>query len=132
MNMRFAVSLVLLSVALTAAAGGQVYKWKDSKGHVHYGDQPVPGAQKIEVAPVNSEAAPAGKGAETDADRAKRTAECARKREQLATYKNAARIVEKNSLGVEREFSDAERQQLIAQTEKQLAEQCADQVPAAP
>ena len=44
--MKLALALVLASATLTAGAAHavDVYKWKDSKGVVHYGDRPASGA----------------------------------------------------------------------------------------
>jgi glutaredoxin len=45
------IGLALLVVAGAAAAQSQIYKWKDAKGQVHYGDTPPPqGAQTLQVA----------------------------------------------------------------------------------
>lgn len=52
---------LLLSLLIGSAYGG-VYKWVDSKGEVHYGDQPPPSnkAQKMNADTPASNAAPAG------------------------------------------------------------------------
>jgi glutaredoxin len=51
------IGLALLVMAAAAAAQGQVYKWKDAKGQIHYGDTPPPqGAQVLNTsarAPVD-------------------------------------------------------------------------------
>ncbi|WP_051971792.1 glutaredoxin family protein [Massilia sp. 9096] len=45
------IGLALLVAAGAAAAQAQVYKWKDAKGQLHYGDTPPPqGAQTLQVA----------------------------------------------------------------------------------
>jgi hypothetical protein len=41
--------LVTLSLLIPALASGQVYKWVDSDGKVHYSDRPVAGAETIGV-----------------------------------------------------------------------------------
>lgn len=44
------IGLALLVAAGAAAAQGQIYKWKDAKGELHYGDTPPPqGAQTLQV-----------------------------------------------------------------------------------
>lgn len=44
------IGLALLVAAGAAAAMGQVYKWKDARGEVHYGDTPPPqGAQTLKT-----------------------------------------------------------------------------------
>ena len=52
--------LLLLLCACTASA--QVYKWVDEDGVVHYSDQPVPGAERIDL-PTRSSAPPAAAAA---------------------------------------------------------------------
>jgi glutaredoxin len=45
------IGLALLVAAGAAAAQSQIYKWKDAKGEVHYGDTPPPqGAQTMQMA----------------------------------------------------------------------------------
>jgi Domain of unknown function (DUF4124) len=41
--------IVLAALAAFAGQAAVVYKWTDSDGVVHYSDQPVPGAQKIQT-----------------------------------------------------------------------------------
>ena len=125
MNMRKPLTVICCCFAVTAVAA-DVYKWKDAQGHVHYGDQPKQNSEKVNVNPAHADD-PAEAGAK--AQRAKVIAECGRKRDQLMTYQNAARIVEKDALGNEKEYNDADRQRLIQVTQKQIADQCKD-VPA--
>jgi hypothetical protein len=40
---------VLLALAVPASAGQTVYKWVDEKGVTHFSDQPVAGAEKLEL-----------------------------------------------------------------------------------
>jgi len=40
---------LLLLLLCAAAASAQVYKWVDEDGIVHYTDQPVPGAERIDI-----------------------------------------------------------------------------------
>lgn len=40
---------VLLALAVPAFAGQTVYKWVDDKGVTHYSDQPIAGAEKVEL-----------------------------------------------------------------------------------
>jgi len=54
--MRTALMLLAL-LAVPALAGQTVWKWVDEKGVTHYSDQPVPGAQRVEIA-VGSRANP--------------------------------------------------------------------------
>jgi hypothetical protein len=116
--------------ASASVSAADVYKWTDASGRVHYGDQPKQGAQKVNVGSANGESAtPEDKDA---ASQKKQHAEdCGRKRDQLTNYQKATRIVEKDALGNEKEYNEADRQKLISVTQKQITEGCAD-VPAAP
>lgn len=40
---------VLLALAMPAVAGQTVWKWVDEKGVTHFSDQPIPGAEKMEL-----------------------------------------------------------------------------------
>lgn len=134
MVMRLSVMVMGLCMATLASvsmAQAGVYKWKDANGRVHYGDQAPSGAEKIKTGPDNGEAAPAeGNSADADKQNQKKIEECGRKRDQLATYKKASRIVETDSLGNQKEFNDEERQKLIEKTQKQIADGCGELTPA--
>jgi hypothetical protein len=123
--MRF-IWILALSLVTAAASAGDVYKWKDKDGKVHYGDRPNPGAEaELLNAPPTEEVDP-----EAEKARAARDAECARKREQLAKYKSASAIKETDNLGQTREYNAAEREKFLAQQEKAVADACSP--PAAP
>ena len=75
------------------ASAGQVYKWTDDKGRVHYSDKPVPKAQKLDVrAPGAAPLAPPSSESEGGAPNT-RAEDCKRMADQLVTYKSAARVV---------------------------------------
>jgi hypothetical protein len=122
MKMQWMVVAISLCLAASATAA-DVYKWKDAQGHVHYGDMAKQGAEKVNAGPANS-AVPEDK--DKDAQKTKHAEECGRKRDQLVTYRSAGRIVEKDALGIEKEYNEAERKKLIELTQKQIAEGCAD------
>lgn len=42
--------MLLLAASLAAGAAGEIYRWKDSAGQWHYGDQPPSNAQAEQVA----------------------------------------------------------------------------------
>lgn len=48
---------VLLALAAPAFAGQTVYKWVDEKGVTHFSDQPVAGAEKVELSSGTNRAA---------------------------------------------------------------------------
>ena len=101
----------------TAASAGEVYKWKDADGRVHFGDKPVgTRAESVELRPSHS--APPGVGPELEAARRERTArllneyaverserEEARAIAQAATAKRRQRCTEARREQVELEHS---------------------------
>ena len=118
--------ILLLTGGCAAANAGEVYKWVDPQGKVHYGDRPKHDAEQIM-------SAPAGSGEATDPEATKaadaRALECGRKKAQLENYRKASSIKETDSLGRTREYSDEERQKLLALTEREAAEACAPATP---
>jgi hypothetical protein len=53
-----------------------------------------------------------------------KASECKRRKDQLATYEGASRIVEKDAKGQEKSYSEIERLKLIERTRKQVKELC--------
>ncbi|HUS24927.1 MAG TPA: DUF4124 domain-containing protein [Candidatus Binatia bacterium] len=115
--MRLALMLSMLLCASVQAA--EVYKWVDSDGKVHYGDRPKHDAEALDVRPGSGAATSAAPG-----DPAARAAACDDKRKQLESYRKAGAIKEQDALGRMREYTPEERAQLLALTEKQVAEAC--------
>lgn len=123
---RLSVLLLLLcSGPLMASA---VYKWTDKNGRVHYSDKPVHNAEKVKA--KTGTAAPANPEAETE--RAKREAECKQQREQLDVYQSAARLVERDNLGNEREYTAEDKQRLIQRTQEKIKAVCGPLPPPPP
>lgn len=124
--MTIAGKLVGLGMALSLLASrpvlgtGKVYRWVDAQGRVHYGDQPANNAQEVPLRESGtvraSEPPPAPDQTSAEV--------CERLRERLETYRSAERIIETDSLGVDREFTAEQREQLIARTEQQVGETC--------
>lgn len=50
--------MALLMVLSVGAAAGELWRWVDERGIVHYSDRPHPGAERIELAPAQSYTAP--------------------------------------------------------------------------
>ena len=126
MNRRLMIGTILLLVTPVMFAG-QVYKWKDAQGHVHYGDNPADGAQKIEVnAPASQ--IQLQKEHENELATSQKTAklfeDCKRSKEQLTTYQNAASVIRKDGLGGEKELDAAERAKLIQITQQHAKDAC--------
>ncbi|HWU67676.1 MAG TPA: DUF4124 domain-containing protein, partial [Stenotrophobium sp.] len=126
MNIRCLSAVLLLTLAAPAMAGA-VYQWTDAQGNVHFGDNPAQGAKKLNLDPADGSAPPQ----DAAAREAQRAADCSRKRDQLTTFKSAARIVEKDALGNEHEYTGDERTKLIELTQKQVDTACSDQPPPA-
>lgn len=121
--------LLLLLAATCTASAGQVYKWIDAEGRVHYADTPKPGWQRVDlkVAPgFASVTAEPDAGSDTPERAQLRAEECSKRREQLETYRKASTITERDTLGNERVFNEEQRLQLIEQTQNQVRELCGD------
>lgn len=123
---------LLLMLGLVCAVGSvhaeKIYRWTGPDGKTYFGDVPAEGARDVRpfdrrvgtgaVAPTGTTAPQTVAASEP---------ECANKRAQLSTYKNAVRLVERDSLGREREFTSEEREQLIARAQSELESKCGDQ-----
>lgn len=124
MSTRLSVMVVGLCIAMSAQAA--VYKWKDANGRVHYGDQPVSGAVEVNGGAVTGAASDVPANADDQQAKQKKADECARKRDQLATYKKASKVVETDSLGNQKEFNEDERKKLVERTQQQVVENCGE------
>ncbi len=134
---------VLLTLS-TGATAGQIYKWVDAQGNVHFGSQPPEGQEAASVNPNISQpkiAAPAAKAPEASGEdkeqekldeqaraaASKREEElkvyCERIRKDLAQMKASPRVrVEEN--GELRRLTEEERQDRIAKSEASIKENC--------
>ncbi len=130
MKTRTLCAALLLSGLCAVAQAGDIYKWVDAKGSFHYSDLPQAGWTRVGDRPGTASAT-IGDDADSNGDERvqalARATDCARKEEQLKTYRNAMRIVERDSLGGEKEYSNEEREKLIAQTEQAIASGCTEQ-----
>ncbi|MDG9923717.1 MULTISPECIES: DUF4124 domain-containing protein [unclassified Pseudomonas] len=132
---------VLLALS-TGATAGQIYKWVDGQGNVHFGSQPPEGQDAAAVTPNIAQPkltapTPAVKNTEKSEqdivdekvrqEVAKQEAErkkfCEAARYNLAQLKNnpRARIEVKGEV---RRLSEEERQAQISEIEKAIAENC--------
>lgn len=127
-------SCTLLVMGVASAAGDRVYRWKGADGKTYYGDTPPASAQDVRNfdskfgGPANP-ALPPPPAPMTEEQIAARDAGCANKRSQLQSYRNATRLVERDALGREREYTLEERQLLIAKVEAEIQTQCGDAQP---
>ncbi|WP_348819900.1 DUF4124 domain-containing protein [Fontimonas sp. SYSU GA230001] len=143
--MKATIAALSCTLAVCVAQAQAVYKWVDPNGRVHFSDTPQPGWKRIDLNQAGPAAATptdatagvddgAGSDESTPADAADvadngtrdqlRAEECKRAKEQLASYKQATRIVERDEQGKEKEYSSAERLRLLEQTQKRVNEMC--------
>ena len=116
--------IVLCAVlACATAAAGEVYKWKDKDGRVHYGDKPK--TQPAEAIMTSPDAGPSA----ADIAAGDRAQECAKQKALLETYKKSPTLSEVDGLGRKREFSAAERDQFLGLRQQKVDEICAAAAP---
>lgn len=111
-------ALMLTSWSATVQAN-KLYRWVDEQGRVHFTDRP-PQGQRVETLRVRPPPAAAPE------QRNEVSAECLQAREKLAEFQNAERIVERDGLGQERAYSEQERALLIARSQNQVEQTCAN------
>lgn len=128
-----ALALLISASHVPAQASDKVFRWTGADGKSYFGDTPPPGARDVQ--PFSRKVGTTLVSPETEASESESAsvsdADCANKRAQLSTYKNATKLVEKDSLGRERDFTVEEREMLIKKTQDELETQCGD-VAAAP
>jgi hypothetical protein len=141
-------SLVAL-VATSVVFAGDIYKWTDADGNVHYGDRPIEGAQPERLAIASQPTDPAviesmtaarakarTEAAETKvaaegpsaeelrAEAEARTEQCASSRQQLQTFVTSRRLYREDEAG-ERVYLDEEQTLAARQrVEDQVTEYC--------
>jgi hypothetical protein len=130
---------VLLALS-TGATAGQIYKWVDGQGNVHFGSQPPEGQDAAAVNPnISQPKAPklapkqGEDKAQEEADEkvkkevakqeSERKAFCAATRANLAQFKNNPRIRMEID-GEVRQLTEEERQERIAKGEASIKENC--------
>jgi hypothetical protein len=110
-----------MALVCAAASAGEVYKWKDKDGRLHYGDRP----KHIDAAPVLINPDAGGTPNEQFATRQAREDECATKKAQLEAYRRAPSISEVDNLGKQREYTPAEREQFLTLQQQKVDALCA-------
>ncbi|MGQ0699065.1 MAG: DUF4124 domain-containing protein [Panacagrimonas sp.] len=124
--MRLAWMTLSLMLVMPAAHADRIYRWVGPDNKVYYGDLPPQGARKLESLaskPGTGSASPTAP-AESPEIVVRREADCTEKQAQLDTYLTAARLIEKDQQGQERELSSQERETLVARTRSQIETQC--------
>lgn len=127
------IALCLMLVAGTSYAES-IYRWTGADGRVQYGDLPPGNARNVQKLDSRLGNTTQKSPSPTEADTAisdTRRVDCAAKSAQLKTFKSAAKLVEKDNLGREREFTSEEKQLLIERTQSDLDTQCAGVAPEA-
>ncbi len=138
--MKKAVLFMILGV-LPAVALGQVYRWVDEDGKVHYSDKPVEQAERVDVRvtrPAKSDSSSSAASATSsieaqiaaEEDPVKKgqlqliKQECDLARAVLDKYENAPFLVEKQADGTERFLSADEAAAEKVKVQQQIANNC--------
>ena len=146
----FALLTMLAVAAVSPSALGQIYKWTDEDGNVHFTDKPVEeDAERVAIqsrrtnpervqAMVQSRAEAAAKAAEEEAaaqpqgpteeelqaQAERRAQQCQKYREQLQRFVQSRRIYREDENGERVYLSEEEMQETREQTEKRVQEYC--------
>ena len=150
--MKKLIAMIMLSL-LAASPGmlsAKIYKWTDKEGNVHYGERPAgnnaremvirkgPPAPAPTEEPVDRKETrekllddfakqredKAKSEEEADKEKALRTENCSRARKNLASLKSGGQRSEISETGERTFFNEEKIQQLIQQSEKDVAEWC--------
>jgi len=136
--------LVLLVVCLPSLANGEIYRWTDASGQVHFSDRPVAGSAPVEVEPqvIERDADTIEREARSErffsarreeqevrqAREAERLTElrssCNIDRERLAQLQQAGRFYREDADGTRVYYSDAELEQARSQLSNRLSAEC--------
>lgn len=130
--MRSALTAFCLLLLAANASAAKIYRWTDSEGRSHFGNQPAPGARNVQAFDQRQGTVLEGGpyATETEEQRTSRLAACADKRKQLSIYQGAAEVIEKDALGRERKYSAEEKKLLITRTEADIEQICGEPRPA--
>lgn len=123
--MRIAIVIVLVTAASLVQAAG-VYRWVDAGGNVHYSDQPVANAERVNAATLQSKTvqpAPEVQVSKRFRERVQR--ECATARERIAMYDRAGAVYGNTVTGVRYELDSVQRQRRIDELRAARAKYCA-------
>lgn len=119
------LAMAALLAMSTSTSARVVYQWTDRDGVEHFSDTPVPGARRIWVPDSVVADAAAESRPDHDPSAAADPETCALRKTQLEQYERSVSIAERNHLGEEREYTLAEREELLALTREQLEQACA-------
>ena len=151
MNRKFLVLALSAAALATSASAGEIYKYVDEQGNVHYLDRPTgeSGEERMDItysgtssASVNAqvkrrsdymaaldEAREETRGrreseAQARAEMEARAAKCEENRSRLESYLQARRVYRENDAGEREYLDDSEMQVARQQVEEKIAETC--------
>ncbi len=117
----FRIALIIAFSAVLAAEAGQVYKWVDEDGNVHYSDQPP--SQEQDAEELKLESSPIG----DDANEAQeRTDRLEAKHQTSRDQRSAAREEKRLQRELELEMPAAAQVDISAMTLAELDQRCED------
>ncbi len=119
----FALVLIVAALAWssTSSAAGNLYRWVDAQGQIHFSDQPHGNAQRL-----NLHVPDAAASAQPPPAAAIDGAACKQDKARLARYRKATTITETSSLGETHTFTPEEKQKLIARTQESVNKTCGE------
>lgn len=150
-NLPLLVSLLLGAALLAPPAHGEVYRWVDDQGRLHFGDKP-PNRETANSVPIISRPTPATpapteeerrdkqqrllrawkeerlqreeKAAKNRAAQERREKNCHIARDQLRTYRNASALYDLDQHGKRRILNDADHKKALQEAEEDVAHWC--------
>lgn len=149
----FAIATLGMAVLLSSATAlaGQIYKWTDAEGNIHYGSEKPADADTAENVKINTSKTGVNTGAEALDDLKQKTDDeaekikeegipaqppvpslsmkevkkrCQAARQDLATIQARAQLRERDEKGNVRYVSDKEKQQRLKAAKQQIREYC--------
>lgn len=120
MYTKWIAGVVMLAAALPAM-GGQLYKWVDADGKVHYSDQPPPGNVRKQETLRPSGAPAAVPGAEGQPAGAPSTGPKTMAEQEMEFRKRRVEAAEAEAKRLKEEQAAAEKQRNCTQAKNQLA-----------
>lgn len=118
-------ALVLIVAALawssTSRAAGNLYRWVDAQGQVHFSDRAHDNAQRLNLhVPAAAASSPPPPATAID------DAACKQDKARLDRYRKATSITGTDALGKTHVFTPAEQQKLIARTQVAVNKTCGE------
>lgn len=140
--MRQFICIALL--LLPALSWGEIYRWTDANGQLHFGEQPAPGAERIEVKPQVVERDAATRESEERlrkvfdarqqekdaaaqqqaAKNAKRNEECSKLRQAMADLQHGGAYFSQDAKGERTYYSDQQIEAARSKIASQLSSNC--------